>query len=189
MQKKIDFLSLFPEIKQIQSSSLREGVLKAWNLALKESGERNLFAVPFNPEVKGVSLIEHIQFVLKTALFITDQLEKAHGYKIDRDLLLASTVLHDLSKIFEYRRQGKKFEKTNIGRFFPHGFWGAFLALREGLSLDVAHLVSTHAHISPLHPQFLEGVILHYADFIHADALRFNQGLKTFLERGKGESR
>jgi hypothetical protein len=31
-------------------------------------------------------------------------------------------------------------------------------------------------------PCHLEGIILHYADF---DALRFSQGLETFLERGK----
>lgn len=184
-REKINVLSIFPEIKQIQSPALRQGVLKVWNLAISESGERNLDSVPFNPEVSGVSLVEHIQFVLKTALFIADQLEKAHGYKIDRDLLIAAALLHDLGKIFEYRRKSGKFRKTDIGKFFPHGFWGTFLTLREGLPLELAHLVSSHAHISPVAPQLLEGIILHYADFAHADALRFSQGLETFLEKVK----
>ena len=185
-QRKINTFSIFPEINQIQSPSLRQGVLKVWNLALSESGEKNLGSVPFSPEVSGVSLVEHIRFVLKAALFIADQLEKAHRYKIDRDLLIAAALLHDLGKIFEYRRKTGKFRKTGIGKFFPHGFWGTFLTLREGLPLDLAHLVSSHAHISPVPPQLLEGIILHYADFTHADALRFSQGLETFLGKRKG---
>ncbi len=184
--RKINVLSIFPEIKQIQSPALRQGVLKVWNLAISESGVKNLDSVPFSPEVSGVSLVEHIRFVLKAALSIADQLEKAHRYKIDRDLLIAAALLHDLGKIFEYRRKNGKFRKTEIGKFFPHGFWGTFLTLREGLPLDLAHLVSSHAHISPVAPQLLEGIILHYADFTHADALRFSQGLETFLGKRKG---
>jgi putative nucleotidyltransferase with HDIG domain len=187
MQQKINFLSIFPEIKRIQSRPLRKGVLRVWELAVQESGEGDLFSVPFNPEVKGASLVQHIQFVVKASLFIADQLKKAHGHQIDLDLLIASALLHDLGKIFEYRRQGGRFKKTEIGKFFPHGFWGAFLALREGLPLDLAHLVSSHAHVSPVPPRRLEGIILHYADFAHADALRFSQGLETFLERGKNK--
>jgi hypothetical protein len=185
MQRKINFLTIFPEIKQIHSPSLRKGVLHVWELALQESQEKDLFSVPFNPEVKGASLVEHIQFVVKASLLIAGQLKKALGYKIDLDLLIASALLHDVGKIFEYRRQGGKFKKTEIGKFFPHGFWGTYLALREGLPLALTHLVSSHPHISPVSPQRLEGIILHYADFVHADALRFSQGLETFLERGK----
>ena len=187
VHRKINFLSIFPEIKQIHSLPLRNRVLKVWEIAVRESGEKDLFSVPFNPEVKGVSLIEHIQFVVKISLSIATQLKKAHGYRIDMDLLIASALLHDLGKIFEYRRQGGRFKKSEIGKFFPHGFWGTFLALREGLPLDLAHLVSSHAHVSPVPPQRLEGIILHYADFAHADALRFSQGLETFMERGKNK--
>jgi len=49
--------------------------------------------------VKGVSLVEHIQFVVKASLFIADQLKKIHRYHIDLDLLIASALLHDLGKI------------------------------------------------------------------------------------------
>jgi hypothetical protein len=119
---------------------------------------------------------------VKASLLIADQLKKAHRYKIDLDLLIASALLHNLGKVFEYRRQGGRFKKTAIGKIFPHGFWDAFLALREGLPLDPTHLVSIHPQVSPVLPQRPEGIILHYADF---DALRFSQGLETFPERGK----
>jgi len=181
-QRKINFPSIFPEIKRIQSLPLRRGVLQVWKLAMQESGERDLFSVPFKTQVKGTSLVEPLQVVGKASLLIADQLKKAHGYKIDLNLLIASVLLNNLGKVFEYRRQGGRFRKAAIGKFFPHGFWGAFLALREGLPRDPAHLVSSHPHVSPVPPQRPEGIILHDADF---DALRFSQGLETFLERGK----
>jgi hypothetical protein len=147
-QRKINFPAIFPEIKRIQSLPLRRWVLRVWELAVQGSDERDLFPVPFNPEVKGTSLVEHLQFVVKASLLIADQLKKTHGYKIDRDLLIASVLLHNLGKVFEYRRQDGRFKKTAIGKFFPHGFWGAFLALREGLPLDPAYPVSSHPHVS-----------------------------------------
>jgi hypothetical protein len=152
-QRKINFPYIFPEIKRIQSLPLRRGVLQVRELAVQESGERDLFPVPFDPEVKGTLLVEHLQFVAKASLLIADQLKKAHRYKIDLDLLIASALLHNLGKVFEYRRQGGRFKKTAIGKIFPHGFWGAFLALREGLPLDSAHLVSIHPQGSPVPPQ------------------------------------
>jgi hypothetical protein len=39
-RRKINVLSIFQEIKQIQSPALRQGVLKVWNLAISESGEK-----------------------------------------------------------------------------------------------------------------------------------------------------
>ena len=62
-----------------------------------------------------------------------------------------------------------------------HGFWGAFIALDEDVSRDLAHLIATHSKDSPESPQLMEGIILHYADFAHADILRFKKGMKTFL--------
>ena len=88
-------------------------------MAVQESGERDLSPVPFNPEVKGTSLVERIQFGVKASLLIADQRKKAHGYIIDLDLLIASALLHNLGKVFEYRRQGGRFKKTAIGKFFP----------------------------------------------------------------------
>ena len=91
-------------------------------MAVQESGERDLFPVPFNPEVKGTSLVERLQFGVKASLLIADQRKKAHGYIIDLDLLIASALLHNLGKVFEYRRQGGRFKKTAIGKFFPMAF-------------------------------------------------------------------
>jgi hypothetical protein len=41
------------------------------------------------------------------------------------------------------------------------------------------------APVSPVHPNSLEDIILHDADFSRADSLRFSQSLEPFLEKGK----
>jgi hypothetical protein len=184
-RRKINFPSIFPEIKRIQSLPLRRGVLLAWEPAVLESGERDLFPVPFNPKVKGTLPVEHLQFVVKASLLIADQLKKAPGYKIDLDLLIASALLHNLGKVFEYRRQDGRFKKTAIGKFFPHGFWGAFSALREGLPLDPAHLFSIHPHVSPVPPQRPEGIILHYADLPMPMPSGSARGWRPFRKEGR----
>jgi hypothetical protein len=61
------------------------------------------------------------------------------------------------------------------------GSRGAHVALEERVSKDLAHLIATHSKDSPEHPQLVEGIILHYADFAHADILRFQRGMQTFL--------
>jgi len=49
VQRKINFLSIFPEIRQIHSLPLRKGVLQVWELAVKESGEGIFFRFPSTP--------------------------------------------------------------------------------------------------------------------------------------------
>ena len=84
-------------------------------------------------------------------------------------------------------KEGNQLVKTDIGKRFIHGFWGTLVSLQEGISQKLARLIATHANESPLHPQLLEGIILHYADFAHADILRFRKGMTTFVSmKGKG---
>lgn len=100
---------------------------------------------------------------------------------MNRDLLVAAVLLHDFGKAFEYRESGKRIVKSNIGEKFMHGFWGTHIALEEGASQELAHLITTHSFDSPPHSQLIEGIILHYADLAHADLLRFQKGMVTFL--------
>ena len=113
-------------------------------------------------------------------------IENGMNMSINRDLLIAAVLLHDLGKAYEYQKEADRLVKTDIGNRFIHGVWGTVVALEEGVSQDLAHLIATHADESPLKPQLLEGIILHYADFAHADILRFQRGMETFISmKGK----
>ncbi|MBW2056852.1 MAG: HD domain-containing protein [Deltaproteobacteria bacterium] len=183
MEKRIHMkiLETFPAIREIQDSELREKVIKAWVRALREGSFKNIEDIPFSVAIPEVDLVNHINWVMEAALSTASLVEKNMGISIDRDLLIASVVLHDLGKAFEYEKRGDRYVKSDIGERFMHGFWGAFIALQEHLPNDLVHLIATHGKDSPEHPRLLEGIILHYADFAHADILRFRKGLDTFL--------
>jgi len=174
-------LKTFPIIEEIKDSILKDKVIKAWIRALKEGSFKDIEDIPFSITIPEENLVSHINWVAEVALFIASRLEKSMGIFVNRDLLIASVLLHDLGKAFEYRKEGDHFVKSDIGKKFMHGFWGAYIALEESIPKDVVHLVFTHSHDSPLYPQFLEGIILHYADFAYADILRFQKGIETFF--------
>jgi 23S rRNA maturation-related 3'-5' exoribonuclease YhaM len=183
MEKDIhqEILEVFPVIEEIQDSELREKVIRSWARASREGSFKNLEDIPFSVTIPEANLVNHIKWVMEVALFIASLVEKSMGISINRDLLIASVLLHDLGKAFEYQKKGNKYVKSDIGKKFIHGFWGTYIALEERVSKDLAHLIATHSKDSPDHPQLLEGIILHYADFAHADILRFQKGMETFL--------
>ena len=183
MEKDIhrEILEIFPIIEEIQDSELKEQVIKSWTRASNEGSFKNMEDIPFSVAIPEAKLVDHIKWVMEVALFIASLVEKSMGIFINRDLLIASVLLHDLGKAFEYQKKGNKYVKSDIGKKFIHGFWGTHVALEESVSKDLAHLIATHSKDSPLHPQLLEGIILHYADFAHADILRFQKGMQTYL--------
>jgi hypothetical protein len=174
-------LNTFPIIEEIQDSDLREKVVKAWARGLQEGSFKDMEDIPFSVIIPEVNLVDHINWVMEVALCIASLVEKKMRVSVNRDLLIASVLLHDLGKAFEYRREGDTYIKSDIGEKFIHGFWGTYVALEERVPKDLAHMIATHSKDSPMHPQFLEGIILHYADFAHADILRFQKGMQTFL--------
>jgi putative nucleotidyltransferase with HDIG domain len=174
-------LDIFPVIREIQDLELREKVIKAWARALREGSFENLEDIPFSLTTPDVSLVDHIKWVAEVADSIASLAEKSMGTSVNRDLLIALVILHDLGKAFEYEKKGDKFIKSDIGEKLSHSFLGAHISLEEGISKDLAHLIFTHSKDSPGHPKLLEGIILHYADFAYADILRFQKGMDTFL--------
>ncbi len=185
MKKKIpnEIRILLPLIREIKDQNLQEQVLQAWARAAKEGSFKNLKEIPFSVEIPTCSLFEHIQWVMEAALLISGLVERRMKISVNRDLLIASVLLHDLGKAFEYQKEKNQYSKSEIGKKFMHGFWGAHVALEQGVSQDLAHLISTHSKDSPIHAKLIEGVILHYADFAHADALRFQKGMELFLSK------
>jgi len=77
---------------------------------------RDLPEMPFTLLIQktDVSLIQHTRAVTRTALKIAEVLIKEYGKRvaINRDHLLAGAILHDVGKLFEYRREAGKFVKS-----------------------------------------------------------------------------
>ena len=176
------FESKLPGLSKIKDLRLKEKILATWVRVIREGNFNKIEDIPFSIETPEISLVLHLRCVLEIALNISEIIEKELDISVNHDLLIAAVLLHDISKAFEYNKKNDKYYKTKIGKQFIHGFWGACLAFEASFSQELVHLISSHSLQSPVPPQIIEGIILHYADYAHADIVRFHKGLKLFLK-------
>jgi 3'-5' exoribonuclease len=121
-------------------------------------------------------LIEHTLSVAR----ICDSLAFHYGDILDRDLLIAAALLHDLGKVREIgARSG--FPYTDEGKLLGHIVIGMQMVadaardvpeLSAGRLLLLQHLIASHQgryewH-SPREPRTLEAIVLHFADDLDA---------------------
>lgn len=110
---------------------------------------------------------------------------------VNRDLLLAGAVLHDIGKVHTYHI-GKTIEGTDAGKLIGHLVLGVEMVRRafDGLADPAAvspqgikirnsliHLLVSHHGVmewgSPVEPLTLEACILHHADNMDAQVTKF----------------
>jgi 3'-5' exoribonuclease len=116
-------------------------------------------------------LLEHIVSVIGLMQGVAD-----HYPELDRDLLLAGVVLHDIGKTEELN-YARGFGYTTEGQLIGHIALGLGLVRRKieaipdfprPLAVLIEHLIlshhGTHEFGSPQLPQFREAVALHYLD-------------------------
>ncbi len=140
------------------------------------------------PAAKGVhhnyihGLLEHTLGVCRVA----DKLAEIYP-EINRDLLVAGAVLHDVGKTLEFDYT-TAIDYSDRGRLFGHIVLGERIISRavaelddfpQELELQLVHLVLAHhgelEYGSPQQPQTLEAFLLHHADNIDAKANIFTK--------------
>ena len=87
---------------------------------------------------------------------------------VDRDILLACGLCHDLGKPFEFSPSNQARWKQNPSASgFPalrHPVYGAHIALSAGLPEAVCHAAAAHSGEGELVLRSLENTIVHHAD-------------------------
>lgn len=171
-------LEIFPEINLISNEKIKEKTIAVFQEALTTGGWKvdDLNRIPFTLLIPNnpVSLLAHMRGVVQTAIKIAEVLEHTYQkyYQIDRDILLAGAILHDVGKILEYVETEKGFAKSPAGKIMRHPFSGAGLALKHGLPDEVQHIIATHAHEGDGGYRTPASVVVHHADFINFEPLR-----------------
>ncbi len=116
---------------------------------------------------------------------------------VDRDLLITGALVHDIGKLNSYS-VGGFFDYTDEGRLLGHVVSGDELIEQKiqkitdfpgDLALKLKHLILSHQGqlelASPVVPQTVEAIILHYADELDAKADAFSHIIKTQKTKGK----
>jgi putative nucleotidyltransferase with HDIG domain len=171
-------LDLLPEIGLIKDLDLRNATRTVWVDAAARGGwtAADLTAMPFTLLLKktGVSLIEHTRAVTRTSLQIAEVLNAAYAGKVSvhLDILLAGALLHDVGKLFEYRREGGAFVKSREGELLRHPVSGAAFAFKYGLPDEVIHIIAAHSKEGDGGRRTIEAVIVNHADFVNFDVFK-----------------
>lgn len=121
-------------------------------------------------------LLEHTLSVVQ----VCDLLARHYEPAVDRDLLIAGALLHDIGKVreigaragFPYTDEGKLLGHILIGLQMVSDAAAAVPALQPSRLLLLQHLVASHQGRyewqSPREPRTLEALVLHYADDLDA---------------------
>jgi len=163
-----------PEIGGIVDEDLRARVVEVHALALAETSYARIEDIPPSgvPESPGLmrgTQADHYRATATMAIGMARGLEAVLGpIGIDYDLLLASALVHDVGKAYEFAHwQRWKDERARTGSpAIRHPVYGAHLALSVGLPEEVVHCVAAHSYQGEgaLVKASLETTIVQYAD-------------------------
>jgi len=170
------YKDLSPEIEQIRNADLRRKVVDAWCYSLVRSSFKRLSEVPpwgaagifF---LKQGSQANHLRGVARFAMKMTDDfLENYPEAIVDRDIVVAGALCHDLGKPYEFdplNQQRWKADPSNCGDpTFRHSVYGVHLALSAGLPEKVAHICIGHSVEGQHFKLSTECTIVRHADHV-----------------------
>ncbi len=188
---------MFADLTEIISSMTDSDIRGFFDsLFAEDKGVVELFKLA--PAAKGMhhnrlgGLLEHVLSVAKLAEFVS-----SHYDNIDRDMLLAGVILHDIGKIHElsYKRS---FDYTDDGQLLGHITIGASMideiirdidGFPEEKAVLMKHMVLSHHGVlefgSPKVPMTVEAVILSFIDDLDAKV----EATQRYIKDDKGETR
>jgi putative nucleotidyltransferase with HDIG domain len=170
-------LEVLPEIKWVADAGLREKVIATWIDGLERGGwaPDDIERMPFTLAKKVTSsFAKHVRSVTRICAFVADTFDEIYGgadLKVDKDLLLAGALLHDVGKLLEVEEVDGAFRKSAAGKLVRHAFSGVALADAHGLPPEVQHMIGTHSKEGDPFKRTAESVVLHLADFMNFDPI------------------
>ncbi len=143
------------------------------------------------PAAKGFHHV-YIGGLLEHTLSVVRLLDRAaaHYAGVNRDLLIAGGILHDIGKIYEFSFE-RIVEYSDPGRLVGHIVIGvemidariaAIPDFPEQTAMELRHLILSHHGVleygSPKRPKTLEALIVHYMDDLDAKVNAFQETIR-----------
>jgi len=144
-----------PEIEDIKDADLRAKVIEGWAYSLAGSSYGRIRDMPGegNPNVLVLTRGDqsyHLRGVARLAMKIVDEFaEMFPGIEVDRDIVLAGALCHDIGKPYEFDPANRKRWTGNPSRSgepaLRHSVYGAHVCLAVGLPEEIAHIALGHS--------------------------------------------
>lgn len=171
---------LHPKIRalaeKIRDENLRNKVVELLENPVFEVGGKIYSGLPLDVSPAGLShhhcypggYVEHVVSTANLALALCNSVEKVYRGKVNRDLVLAGVLLHDVFKPITYMvNQNGSYSTASLADYLDHLSIVIAELVRRDFPLELIHVVSAHhGEYGPIRPHTVEALICHLADLM-----------------------
>jgi putative nucleotidyltransferase with HDIG domain len=161
---------------KIGDKELREKVIELLENPIFEINGKKYVGLPLEVSPAGLShhhyypggYIEHVVSTANIALAMCNSVEKVYHGKVNRDLVIAGILLHDIFKPATYVvNKNGSYSSAHLADYMDHSSLVISELVRRGFPLELVHVVSAHhGDYGPIRPHTIEALICHLADLM-----------------------
>jgi 7,8-dihydroneopterin 2',3'-cyclic phosphate phosphodiesterase len=108
-------------------------------------------------------ILNHTIALTELCIKTAEIVKKNYEISLDEDALIAASILHDITHLFEYKKVGG--EITHTGILLDHSMLGVAELYHRGLPEKVLHIIAAHfGENGPTPPRNFEALIFHHLD-------------------------
>jgi 7,8-dihydroneopterin 2',3'-cyclic phosphate phosphodiesterase len=110
--------------------------------------------------------MEHVVATAQIAFALCDVVQEVYGGKVNKDIVTAGVLLHDIFKTVTYALDEKgDFASAPIADYLDHISLATSEMVRRDFPLELIHSVTAHyGSYGPIKPRTIEALVIHLAD-------------------------
>lgn len=110
--------------------------------------------------------MEHVVATLKIAVALCNVVEEVYSGEVDRDLVAAGILLHDIFKPITYvLDEHGEFVSAPLADYLDHISLATSEMVRRDFPVELIHIVTAHyGSYGPVQPRTIEALVVHLAD-------------------------
>jgi len=161
-------------VDKIKDKSLREKVASLIENPAIEIAGQTYTGLSLEQSPAGMShhhsypggFIEHVVATSEIALNLCSIVKRVYHGKVDKDLVIAGVILHDIYKPLTYEEKDGAYVSTPLAERIDHLTLIVSELVHRGFSLDLIHIVCAHhgGDAGPVWPRTVEALVVHLAD-------------------------
>ncbi|MCA9237043.1 MAG: HD domain-containing protein [Planctomycetales bacterium] len=183
---RFDPQEMFAELTQIVAEHIGDEAVRELVTSMLEDHRDAIESIPaatHNHHAHRSGFVEHVLSVTKTCVYLADKYTALYPDlrpPLDKDLVVAGGVLHDIGKLRELQPTSTGAEYTPAGTLIGHILQGRDMLREAALEhpidddklLRLEHIIVAHQRLpewgAPKPPMTPEALLVHYADDIDA---------------------
>ncbi len=185
-QSRFDPDEMFDELLSIINQRIADRPLRQLVVDILTDNREQFMVFPaasHNHHAYAAGLLEHVLSVTRTCVYLADKYEDYYPDlepPLNKDVLIAGAVLHDIGKLREYDLKPHGAEYSVAGHLVGHVLQGRDILREAAAGSDVdadtlvrlEHIIVSHQRLpewgAPKPPMTPEALLVHYADDIDA---------------------